>query len=136
LRQQSLFDAAPPAPSVVRATRQPVVNAHDRKASGQQLAANKAGQRWRLQALSALAVYLSYLRDLSGRHSAPTFTFDAFRSWSEINGRLAPPNSLNAWGALPAAAVRIGLCTDTGRAVQAQRELSHARLVKLWMAAP
>ena len=133
MRQQSLFDAAP----TVRPTRQPAldqpaVNAHDRKANGQLLAANKAGERWRLQALSALAEYLAYLRDLAGH--APTFTFDAFRSWSEINGRLAPPVSLNAWGPLPAAAVRIGLCMDTGRAVQAQRELSHARLVKLWVA--
>ena len=101
----------------------------DRQHYGQQLAITKAGIDWQSEALSALRAYLVI------RGDGAEFTLEDFRVWAESTGVIFPPASINAWGSVPKAAVRAGICRPTGKVKKAQRPESHARLIRVWEAA-
>lgn len=108
-----------------------------RKTNGQFRAAGRAGSFWLALAMDKFETFLKAVRaEQRGARSVDQgfeFTFEGFRVWAESNG-LPPPASLNAWGALPSAAKRAGLCESTGRADTAKRAESHGRLVRVWRA--
>lgn len=106
----------------------------ERKKNGQWLSSKKAGEKWMHQALAALTAFIEGLRKASRDQCDVTFTFDAFRAhFVETLGN-EEPASLNAWGSLPRAACKAGICEWTGTVDHARRSASHARLVKVWRA--
>jgi hypothetical protein len=120
-------------PKVRRQPAMPLgVEARDRKRNGQFRAMKRAGQQWASKALDMLAEWLAE-RQRNGTGATVDFTFEDFRLFAEGN-RLPAPASLNAWGALPTAAKKLGLCAQTGRAEAAKRPESHGRLINVWRA--
>ena len=103
--------------------------ATERKRMGQDLAEVKAGREWQQEALVQLKSWLA-IQDGWGCDIGPVFTFDQFRE----SGFAPEPVSVNAWGTLPRAAVKAGICRATDRTVSAHRPESHGRLVRLWRA--
>ena len=103
-------------------------DAQVRKANGQFLAARRAVKLWQENAMVALRRFLDH-------HVRPDpigeFTFEEFRLYCAMRD-MEEPKSLNAWGSLPAAARRAGLCAWTGRVKPAIRPASHGRLIKIW----
>lgn len=100
-----------------------------RKSNGQFLAAKKAGTVWQSNALDALRKFLAVRKaGITG-----CFTFEEFRLHCEAQ-YLAKPDSVNAWGSLPAKACKANLCVWTGRFEAAMRPEAHSRFVKVWAA--
>ena len=130
--QSSLFDLPLTTPRQRRRSESSG-EARTRKMNGQFAAANKAGSLWMELALDKLRLFLRERKaEAASGIGQPEFTFEEFRVRSEIES-WPLPSSVNAWGALPSAAARKGLCKFTGRAVEAKRAESHGRLVKVWL---
>jgi len=122
IEQFSLFGA-----SKFIQPRSPSESASLRKSNGQFLAARKAGKLWQENALVALERFIRVSQgDVTG-----DFTFEDFRTWCQVQSMLEP-DSLCAWGALPAVACKRGMCEWTGRVTTATRPASHGRLIKVW----
>lgn len=98
------------------------------KARGQAAAARRSGSEWVAGTLNALRQFCldQYKRGVT------RITVDEFRA----ERRVAEPESLNAWGALPKAAAKAGFLRDTGMAEKATRTTARARLVKVWAIQP
>lgn len=124
--QLSFFDADP---KLGRQPRPASQTAALRKSNGQFLAARRAGKLWQENAIVALRKYLGAIQSMN----VPTFTFEDFRTYCEIEG-MPEPASLCAWGALPSVACKLGLCQWTGTVRAAVRPASHGRLIKVWIA--
>lgn len=114
-----------------RQRRKPSATARMRKLNGQFHAEKKAGKLWQENALVLLRRFIKTA--VVGNATAQPFTFEEFRLYAEANG-LPAPRSVNAWGALPAAACKQMICEWTGGVKTANRPESHARLIKVWRA--
>lgn len=124
MNQLAFFDPAP-----VRQPRRFSESGRVRKSNGQFLAAKRAGKLWQVNALLALQKFIVSAKE----KASGEFTFEEFRLHCAVND-LPEPESFNAWGALPTAACRLGLCEWTGRVTTAVRASAHARLIKVWRA--
>lgn len=101
------------------------------KREGQALATDHAGDKWTTVALAHLRLFIAAQKDEDG--NALPFTFDGFRQWA-IDCGMSEPVSVNAWGALPRAAMCAGLCLPTGQFAKAGRVQAHARMLRMWRA--
>ena len=124
--QLSFFEAG-----IARQQRRaaPMGSASLRKSNGQFLALRRAGKQWMENTMVALPVFLATLK---AAHT-DTFTFEEFRVFCTMRN-MAEPHSPCAWGAVPAAACRAGLCVWTERVQPAVLAASHNRIIKVWKA--
>ena len=104
------------------------MNGEQLKAAGQAQAIKHAGNGWLEKALERLKEYAT-ARWLDGYLAV---TIDEFRS----SPYAIEPHHVNAWGALPRAAVKAGILTPTPRTVKAKRVKAQARVVKVWSIVP
>ncbi|KVE35701.1 hypothetical protein [Burkholderia sp. BDU5] len=100
------------------------MNGEQLKAEGQAKAVKRAGSEWLATALSRLKDYALE----SYAYGQGEVTIDGFRE----SQHAIEPSNVNAWGALPRAAVKAGILTPTSRTVKAKRVKAQARVVRVW----
>lgn len=116
-------------PTFRQPRRRPDMEARVRKSNGQFLAAKRAGKLWQVNALLELQRFIARVK----ANASGEFTFEEFRLHCAVVD-LPEPVSVNAWGALPTAACKLGLCEWSGRFAAAVRPESHNRYIKVWRA--
>lgn len=99
------------------------------KEEGQSLVLENAGDSWSTYIIEELRKWCKHRLDID----EPAFRFEEFRDYASKNG-MRQPHHANAWGALPARAVREKIIRPTSMYVPAESPSAHARPVRVWEA--
>lgn len=103
------------------------ISGQKRKEIGQKRVIANEGKEWLERALSELRTFCSIMKTRK-----ETFAFEQFRAWAVEFSGMPEPFHHNAWGAVPAHAVRAGLIEFTGQYRPAKSARTHGHPVKVW----